>query len=70
MKAKDSEEFKAAMKKEVNDLCEADIFEVILLKNKLKEHKLIRFIWNFRRKRSPVGLLIKYKARLCVHRGM
>ena len=44
MKAKDSEEFKAAMKKEVNDLHEADIFKVILLKNKLKDNKLIRFI--------------------------
>ena len=70
MKAKDSEDFKAAMKKEVNDLYKADVFEVIPLKDKLKEYKLIRFIWSFRRKRSLIGLLIKHKARLCIHVGM
>ena len=70
MKAKDSEDFKAAMKKEVNDLYKADVFEVIPLKDKPKERKLIRFIWSFRRKRSPIGLLIKHKARLCIHGGM
>ena len=44
MKAKDSEYLKAAMKKEVNDLYKADVFEVIPLKDKPKERKLIRFI--------------------------
>jgi len=70
MKAKDSEDFKSAMRKEVNDLYEADVFEIIPLKDKPRDRKLIKFIWSFKRKRSPIGVLIKHKARLCVHGGM
>ena len=70
MKAKDSEDFKTAMKKEVNDLYEADVFDIMPLSNKPKDRKLIQFIWSFKRKRSPLGILIKHKARLCVHGGI
>ena len=70
MKAKDSEDFKAAMRKEVDDLYEADVFDIIPLSDKPKDRKLIKFIWSFKRKRSSLGVLIKHKARLCVHGGM
>ena len=70
MKAEDSEDFKAAMKKEINDLYEANIFDIIPLEDKPKNYKLIRFIWSFKRKRSLIGVLIKHKARLYVHGGM
>ena len=59
MKVKDSDHFKTAMKKEVNNLHEADVFDIIPLLNKLKDRKLIQFIWSFKRKRSPLGILIK-----------
>ena len=58
------------MRKEINDLYEADVFEIIPLEQKPKDCKLIRFIWSFKHKRSPIGVLIKHKARLCVHSGM
>ena len=70
MKAEDSEDFKAAMKKKINDLYEANVFDIIPLEDKPKNYKLIRFIWSFKQKRSPIGVLIKHKARLCVHGGM
>ena len=44
MKADDANEFKAAMKKEVEDLYEADVFDIIPLENKPKDRKLIKFI--------------------------
>ena len=70
MKAKDSDDFKTAMRKEVNNLCKADVFDIMPLSDKPKDRKLIKFIWSFKRKRSPLGVLIKHKARLCVHGGM
>ena len=70
MKAEDAGDFKAAMKKEVDDLHEADVLDAMPLENKPKDRKSIKLIWSFKRKRSPIGLLIKHKARLCAHRGM
>ena len=70
MKAKDSDDFKVAMKKEVEDLYEADIFDILPLSDKSKNRKLIKFIWSFKRKYSPLGILIKCKARLYIYGGM
>ena len=70
MKAEDADDFKAAMNKEVKDLYEADVFDIIPIEDKPKDRKLIKFIWSFKRKRSLIGVLIKHKARLCVHGGM
>ena len=63
MKAKDSDDFKRAMRKEDN-------FDIILFSDKPKDRKLIKFIWSFKRKRSPLGVLIKYKVRLYAYGGM
>ena len=40
---------------------------VIYLSELPKEEKLIIVIWSFKRKQSPDGMLLKYKARLCTH---
>lgn len=32
--------------------------------------KIIQYIWSFKRKRTPYGQVIKYKARLCAHGGI
>ena len=52
MKAGDSEKFKTAMKKEVQDLNEANVFEIIPVSQKPKDRNLIRFIWSFKYKCS------------------
>ena len=44
MKAKDSEDFKLAMKKGVNDLYEAEVYDVIPTSENPKDRKLIKFI--------------------------
>ena len=64
MKAHDSEDFKTAMRKEINVSKEEDAFELIPISEKPKHRKLIHFAWTFKRKISPLGMLIKHKARL------
>ena len=44
IKAHNAEDFKKAIVKEVNNLYEAKVFDVIPLENKLKDQKLIKFI--------------------------
>ena len=70
MAAPDKEEFLQAMKKEINDLTEDNVWRLELKKNIPPQAKLIRLIWSFKRKRNPIGELLKHKARLCVHGGM
>ena len=70
MKARDAKDFKKAMKNEVNDLKEAEVYELTHLSENPKDRKLIKFIRSFKRKRTPLGTLIKHNARLCAHRGM
>ena len=70
MKAHDVEDFKKAMKKEVSDLKEAKVYDLMPLSEKPKDRKLIKFTWSFKRKRTPLGTLIKHKARLRAHGGM
>ena len=44
MKAHDSEDFKKAMVKEVNDLCEVNVFDIMTLEEKPQDRKLIKFM--------------------------
>ena len=69
MKADDADEFRKAMKKEINSFKDEKIFELMLLNKKPAHKSLIPFVWSFKRKRNPIGELIKHKARLCVHGG-
>ena len=45
------------------------MFELMPIENEPKENTMIPFAWSFKRKRNPIGELIKHKARLCVHGG-
>ena len=70
MKAPDVEKFIQAMEKEVNDLNETGVWKLVKKTDMPKDAKLIRLIWSFKRKRNPLGQLIKHKARLYVHGDM
>ena len=70
MKACDYQEFKKTLAKEVNNLQKDNILSVILLKNKLKDRKLMRFIWIFKHKYLPIGVLLKYKVCFCISSSM
>ena len=70
-KQPDWPEFQKAMVKEVNDFDVRVHWELVLKSSidKSKPHDIISAIWSFKRKRTPSGELIKYKARLCAHGG-
>ena len=70
MKAPDVADFIRAMEKEVKDLNDTGVWKLVKKTEMPKDAKLIRLIWSFKRKRNPLGQLIKHKARLCVHGGM
>ena len=70
MAAPDRKDFIAAMQKEVTALTNDNVWQLELKKNIPTQAKLIRLIWSFKRKRNPLGDLLKHKARLCVHGGM
>ena len=69
MKSDNANSFREAMGKEVTSFKEEKIFEIAPIKNKPSKKSLTPFVWSFKRKRNPMGELIKYKARLCVHGG-
>lgn len=66
----DKNEFIKAMLKEVVDHENRDHWTVMERSAKPKEMKSILSVWSFKRKRSPDGRILKYKARLCAHGGM
>ncbi len=70
MAAPDKADFLQAMTKEIQDLTKDNVWRLELKKNIPPHAKLIRLIWSFKRKRNPLGELLKHKARLCVHGGM
>jgi hypothetical protein len=43
-----------------------DVFEVLPISAKPKMAKILSSIWSYRRKRSPIGTILKHKSRLCV----
>ena len=69
MKAEDVDSFRKAMRKEIKSFKDEEIFEILPMKEKPIHKSLISFFWSFKRKRNPVGELIKQKARLCAHGG-
>ena len=70
MAAPDKTEFLQAMKKKIHDLTKDKVWQIEAKKNIPPDAKLICLIWSFKRKRNPLGVLLKHKARLCVHGGM
>jgi len=58
------------MAKEIEDLNNAEVWELEEENRIQKENKVIKSIWSFKRKRLPDGTYLKHKARLCAHGGM
>jgi hypothetical protein len=65
-KATDSDHFIAAQTPEINGLLLLGVFNVQHISSKPQGARLLSSIWSYWRKRSPIGKLLKYKARLCV----
>ena len=81
MRQPDQQEFIIAMKTEVQQMFEKNIWKNIM-RSEIKEHyntirnkgQLVKreklyLIWSFKQKCLPDGTLLKYKARLCCHEG-
>ena len=66
LKAPDASQFVAAQPKEIEGLVQLGVFDVKPISAKPSNAKLLSSIWSYRRKRSPVGKILKYKARICV----
>ena len=65
----DAVDFMRAMIKETEDHTRRKHW-VLVPRAKAGKNKIIRAIWSFKRKRSPIGCLLKHKARLCVNGKM
>jgi hypothetical protein len=66
LKATDSADFIAAQPKEIKGLLDMGVFEILPMSSKPPLARLLSSIWSYRRKRSPVGKILKHKARICV----
>ena len=70
MQQPDQTKFILAMAKEIEDLNNAEVWELEEQNKIQKGNKVIKAIWSFKRKRLPDGTYLKHKARLCAHGGM
>lgn len=68
----DREEFVKAMHKELKDHIERKHWKVIPLSAIPKHKRAIPMVWSMKRKRNPIGDIVKWKARLCAggHRSI
>jgi hypothetical protein len=72
MKQPDKDKFLEAMVKEIEDHTRRGQWRVTTKAEMRKRgytHDPIMAIWSFKRKRNPLGEIVKYKARLCCHGG-
>ena len=65
LKQDDREEFIKAMKKELEDHINRKHWKVVPLSSIPKNRTPIPMVWSMKRKRNPLGDIIKWKARLC-----
>jgi hypothetical protein len=65
-KAPDQNKFIAAQIPEIEGLLRLGVFDFQHISTKPRGARLLSSIWSYRRKRSPLGTLLKHKARLCV----
>ena len=65
MKQPDGEEFVKAMEKELMDHIERKHWKVVPMRSIPKQKKAIPMVWSMKRKRDPLGSILKWKARLC-----
>ena len=66
----DAADFIKAMVKEIDDHEKNNHWTMVPRSSMPSGTKTILAIWSFKRKRNPMGELIKHKARLCAHGGM
>jgi hypothetical protein len=66
LKDSDRDQIISSQAAEVNGLNKMEVFEVLLMHTKPAQAKLLNAIWSYPQKRSPVGTILKHKARLCV----
>ena len=72
MQQEDRAHFLEAMVKEISDHTKRGHWRITTkeeMKRKGYHHRPIMAVWSFKRKRNPMGDIIKYKARLCCHGG-
>ncbi len=67
MNEPDADKFLEAMIKEVNDHVDRKHWK--LVHRSQARSKPIMAVWSMKRKRNPIGEIVKYKARLCAHGG-
>ena len=65
MAQSDRAEFLKAMEKELADHIARKHWKVVPLSEVPTNRKPIPMVWSFKRKRNPIGEIVKYKARLC-----
>jgi hypothetical protein len=62
----DSTKFVNAQIPEIQGLLKMGVFAIKSMASKPPNAKLLSSIWSYRRKRSPIGTILKYKACLCI----
>lgn len=72
MRCPDREKFIEAMHKELNDHINRRHWKVVPAKSVPRHKRAIPMVWSMKRKRDPVGTIVKWKARLCAggHRSI
>jgi hypothetical protein len=66
LKASNSTAFIASQPKEISGLQNLGVFDIKPIAEKPPEAHWLSYIWNFHRKRNPMGDILKHKSRLCV----
>ena len=72
LEQEDREEFLKATRKELNNHIKRGHWKVVSRKAIPKGKRALPMVWSMKRKRNPIGEIIKWKARLCVggHRSV
>jgi hypothetical protein len=72
MNQPDKEQFLLAMKKELEDRIARKHWKVVPVSTVPTHKRCLPMVWSMKRKRNPVGEIIKWKARLCAggHRSI
>jgi hypothetical protein len=66
LKTADKAAFIATPKKELEGLIKMGVFDIKHMSTKPSDAQLLSSIWSYRRKRSPIGTILKHKSRICV----
>lgn len=66
LKDTDKTKFLQAQQPELRGLQKMDVFDIKPMASKPSHAKLLSSIWSYREKRSRIGIILKYKAHLCM----